>query len=97
MAGVGESIVGLTKNQVGRRIHSMRRKRAKLSDQLRRIIDGCDKSRYQISQETGIDQATLSRFMHGQGGLSMDGLDRIAECLGLNFTTGEKPWKRKGR
>ena len=34
--------------------------------------------------------------MHGKGGLSMDGLDRIAECLDLNLTAADKPkTKRK--
>lgn len=75
----------------------MTRKRITLSAQLRRLIDASGKSRYQIAAETGIDEATLSRFMHGKGGLSMDGLDRIADCLGLNLTTEGKPQRRKGR
>ena len=75
----------------------MGRKRIKLSGQLRQAIDASDKSRYQIGQETGIDPATLCRFMHKDGGLSMDGLDRIADCLGLNLTTESKPHKTTGR
>ena len=74
----------------------MRRKRVKLSDQLRAMISSSDKSMGQIARESGIDIATISRFMHGKGGLSVDGLDRIADCLGLNITTGSKPRKRKG-
>lgn len=54
-------------------------------------------SRYQIGQETGIDPATLCRFIHEEGGLSMDGLDRIADYLGLNLTTETKPRKARGR
>ena len=50
----------------------------------------------QIARETGVDIATISRFMYNKGGLSIDGLDRLADCLGLNFTTGSKPRKRKG-
>ena len=76
----------------------MRAKRIKLTDQLRQAMDGGPKSRYQVSKETGIDEATLSRFIHGKGGLSMDGLDRIAECLGLNLTTAiaaQKPKRAK--
>lgn len=75
----------------------MRRKRVKLSDQLRAMISSSDKSMGQVARESGIDIATISRFMHGKGGLSVDGLDRIADCLGLNITTGSKPRKRKGR
>ena len=70
----------------------MARKRTKkLSEQMRRIIDESEKSRYAISQETGIDEATLSRFMHGKGGLSIPVLDQLGECLDLEIR------RRKGR
>ena len=62
-------------------------KRITLTDQLRQALETSGKSRYQIGQETGIDPATLCRFVQGKGGLSIDGLDRIADCLGLNLTT----------
>ena len=75
----------------------MKRKRNNLTDQLRLAIDNSGKSRYQIAQESEIDEATLSRFMYGKGGLSMAGLDRIAECLGVNLTTVAKPHKAKGK
>jgi DNA transposition AAA+ family ATPase len=57
-----------------------------LTDQLRRAIETSDKSRYALWQETGIDQATLSRFMHGKGGLSLDGWDKLGEALGLELS-----------
>ncbi len=76
---------------------AMKPKRTKLSDQLRAAIEGSGKSRYQISLETGIDAATLCRFMKCKGGLSVDGLDKIGECLGLSLTTATKPRKPKGR
>jgi len=72
----------------------MARKRPKLTDQLRTAIETADKSRYRLSKETGIDEATLSRFMHGKGGLSMDGLDLLADALGLELTA-RRPAKRK--
>ena len=62
-------------------------KKTKLTDQLRQAMDGGPKTRYQIFKETGIDQATLSRFMHGKGGISATALDSIAECLGLHLAT----------
>ncbi len=81
----------LTDNQLSDTMLGMENKRIKLTDQLRKAIETNDKSRYQIGQETGIDPATLCRFIHGKGGLSIDGLDRIADCLGLNLTTESKP------
>jgi DNA transposition AAA+ family ATPase len=67
-----------------------------LTDQIRKVIDTGDKSRYQIAKETGIDEATLSRFIHGKGGLSMEGLDAIGKYLGLHIVA-EKPSKKKGK
>ena len=75
----------------------MGKKRAKLTDQLRTAIQTSDKSMGQIARESGIDIATISRFLHGKGGLSMVGLDAIAECLGLSFTTAAKHGTKKGR
>lgn len=74
----------------------MGKKRVKLTDQLRTAIETSDKSMGQIARESGIDIATISRFVHGKGGLSMEGLDSIADCLGLNLTTVSKPRARKG-
>jgi transcriptional regulator with XRE-family HTH domain len=54
-----------------------------VSDQLRRIIDDCGLSRYEISKRTGIDEAALSRFMSGERGLSMKALDKLGACLSL--------------
>ena len=52
-------------------------------DQLRDIIRKCGRSRYEISKATGIDQATLSKFMLGERGLSMKVLNALAEYLKL--------------
>ena len=41
------------------------------SEELRRAVRECGMSRYAISVQTGIDQATLSRFMKGERGLSL--------------------------
>ena len=73
----------------------MKTQRTKVSDQLRVAIEVADKSRYQLSKETGISEAVLSRFMHRKGGLSMEGIDAIAESLGLELVA--KPPVKKGR
>ena len=75
----------------------MKAERIKFSDQLRAAIDGGPKTRYQIFKETGIDEATLCRFMKGKGGLSIDGIDRVTDCLGLNLTTETRPPSEKKR
>jgi DNA-binding phage protein len=68
-----------------------------LTDQLRAAITTSDKTMGQIARESGIDIATISRFIHYKGGLSMDGLDSIAHCLGASLTTtAGKPRAKKG-
>ena len=66
----------------------------KLRHQIRQAINDCGMSRYAISQITGIDQAALSRFMHGQVGLGLDALDRLSECLQLVVTMDRKASKK---
>ncbi len=73
---------------------NMGKKRIKLSDQIRQAVDDSGLSRYRISKELGIAESTMSRFMSGQGGLSMEYLDALADLLGLNVTTDKR--RRKG-
>ncbi len=75
----------------------MSKRRAKLSDQIRRAVDDCGQSRYRISKETGIDASTLSRFASGERGLPMNTLDRLADYLDLNITVGKGRKPRKSR
>ena len=75
----------------------MGKRRAKLSDQIRRAVDDCGQTRYRISKETGIDQSTLSRFMSGERGLPMNTLDKLADDLDLNITVGKGRKQRKSR
>ena len=74
----------------------MTKKQAKqFSDEIRGAVQNCGKTRYRIAKETGIDAATLCRFVQGQVGLSMDSLDKLADCIGLHVASKHKP--RKGR
>ncbi len=75
----------------------MSKRRAKLSDQIRRAVDDCGRTRYRISMETGISQSTLSRFMSGERGLPTDTLDKLADYLDLNITVGKGRKPRKSR
>ncbi len=63
----------------------MSKKRIKLSDQIRRAVDASGISRYRISKELGISESTMSRFMAGLGGLSMEYLDALADLLEMNL------------
>lgn len=77
-------------------VYSMPKRRVKLSEQIRRAIARCGMTRYGISQETGIDQSTLTRFMSGERGLPTKTLDTLADFLNLNIVVGGRT-KSKGR
>ena len=69
----------------------------KLSDQLRQAVLDAGVSRYRIAQDACIDEAALSKFVHGERGLSLDTLDRLAEYLKLEITTRREKRQRKKR
>ena len=69
----------------------------RISDQLRAAIDASGLSRYRICKELGIDQATMSRFMSGERGLTLKVIDRLCEFLGLTLTQRRQVKRRKGR
>jgi hypothetical protein len=74
----------------------MAKKRKKLSDQIRRAVDGSGLSRYRICKMLDLAEATMSRFMTAQGGLSMAHLDALADLLDLNITRPQgRPEERK--
>lgn len=61
------------------------RKRLTFSDQLRRALRDCGMSRYRIAKEIGCSQTLLGLFVHGQRGLSLPMLDKLAALLGLEI------------
>jgi len=66
-------------------------------DTIRKEIARSKKSRYRIAQETGISESQLSRLMDGTRGLSIEALERVADCLGLKITIEPKRKAKKGR
>ena len=72
-----------------------KQKPRKLTDQLRQAIDDSGLTRYRIAKETGISEATLSKFYLGQRGLSMAALNALGECLQLTIKLGRTPAEEK--
>lgn len=68
-----------------------------LSRQIRKAIETSGRTRYSICKELKIPQSTLSRFMSGERGLSMEVLDPLGLLLGLELkpTTRSTPTKEK--
>ncbi len=69
-------------------------KKEPLSERLRRAILQCGMSRYALSKQTGISEATLSRFVVGRRGLMIDHADLLAEALGLELVAKGRRKKR---
>jgi len=50
---------------------------------LKAAIQTSGLSQYAIAKLTGADKGQLSRFMHGQRGLTLDSADKVLAGLGL--------------
>ena len=61
-----------------------------MTDALKAAIKNSGLTRYRIAQDTGIREASLSRFMAGKTSLRLDRADVLAEYLGLELV------KRRG-
>ncbi|NUQ63988.1 MAG: helix-turn-helix domain-containing protein [Pirellulales bacterium] len=68
-----------------------------LTEQLRQAIIESGETRYKISKATGIGQDVLSRFVHGERGLSMDVMDTLGQYLELELRRRPAKRKAKGR
>jgi transcriptional regulator with XRE-family HTH domain len=69
----------------------MSARRVKLSEQIRRAILASGVSRYRLCKTIGVSQSTMSRFIHRNGGLSMEVVDALADVLDINLES--KPTK----
>lgn len=74
----------------------MGKKRTKLTDQIRQAVDASGLSRYRICKELEIEQSSMSRFMAGRGGLSLENIDRLADLLELDLVSRPGRPARKG-
>ena len=71
------------------------------SDDLREAIRRCGKTRYRISQDTGVSEAVLCKFMQGQRGMLLPSIDKLYAYLGLRLVSEDqserKGTKKKGK
>ncbi len=56
---------------------------------IRKQIKNSGLSRYRISQDTGVDQATLTRLMQGKT-ITVETADILLKYFGLTITKGKK-------
>lgn len=69
--------------------------RPMIIETIRKHIKSCGKSRYQISKETGIDQAALCRFMQGKT-CTVETADTLLKYFGLVIVKKHKPKRKAG-
>ena len=63
-------------------------------DDIRAAITADKRTRYRMAKDLNISQAQLSRLMHGERGLSIDTLERLADYLGLEIVVRLKHSRR---
>jgi len=64
-----------------------------IENQLRQLMDHSGLTKYRLAKETGINEAALGKFYHGQRGLSMKALNALGKCLQLKIIMLRKPTK----
>lgn len=67
----------------------------RFSDQIRAAIAASDITRYRICKTIGLPESSLSRFMAGRAGLSLETIDKLAELLGLSVLVRRRRRKRE--
>ncbi|KKL08668.1 hypothetical protein LCGC14_2573550 [marine sediment metagenome] len=67
-----------------------------ITDQLREAMEASGLSRYALAKATGIDMSTVHRFYWGVGNLSADGIDKMAEALGMELKP-KRPTRKKAK
>ena len=65
----------------------------KFYDTIRAAVENSESSRYRIAKETGIAEASLSRFMAGKCGLSDAHMVRLLDYLDLEVVVRPKEGK----
>ncbi|MGO8691875.1 MAG: helix-turn-helix domain-containing protein [Thermoguttaceae bacterium] len=61
-----------------------------MTDVLKTAIEESGVSRYRISQDTGLTEPSLCRFMQGVATLRLDKADVLADYLGLELVKKRK-------
>lgn len=66
-----------------------------ITEVLRRAILDSGLPLLRIAQETGVQRASLSRFVRGKNSLRLDVADKLAAYFGLQLTTAVKKATKK--
>jgi transcriptional regulator with XRE-family HTH domain len=61
-----------------------------LAEQIKAVMEKQGVTAYRISKETGVDQASLSRFFSGDGMMLVERLNKILDYLGYELSIRKK-------
>lgn len=61
-----------------------------ITDSLKAFIEESGMSRYEISRLAQVQQSQLSRFVNDKRSLTLEAVDRLAECLGLELVRSDR-------
>lgn len=67
-----------------------------MSDVLRKAIAESGLSLLKIATDTGVQRASISRFVRGERSLRLDKADKLAAYLGLSLTENKPTGEREG-
>jgi transcriptional regulator with XRE-family HTH domain len=56
-----------------------------LTEQIRRKIETCGQSQYEIAKKTGISYPAINRFVTGERGMGLKTLDKLCKYLKINI------------
>ena len=62
---------------------------------IRAAIEASDESRHAIARGAGVNPSQLSRLMSGERGLSIEGVEAVADYVGLEIIVRPKVRARK--
>jgi len=60
-----------------------------------KVIEGSGLSRYAIARGSGVTESQLSRFVHGERGLTFESAERVLDFLGYELAVKRKPKSRR--
>jgi plasmid maintenance system antidote protein VapI len=74
----------------------MARPAESLSERLRRAIVESGEAHIALARATGVQRASIARFVRGDQSLRLDKADALAAYFGLELRTAKGKGKRKG-
>ena len=61
-----------------------------MADRIRAAIERDGRTVYRLSQDSGVAQAVIGRFVHGERDLNLRTADRLCEALGLRLVADKR-------